>query len=450
MFSPARLPRILGFAAVLLPLVLAGCGSSSSSNANNITTLPPPSGPRQVQALVTTALSNNPAYGNFVSDVLPHITGVSLAVRWSDIESTNAAGTGSGGYDFTDFDSTYIQPYLSAGATVNLIVWPATEGGDNEPGPPGSTPAYVFTQAWANTAANTSNAPLQDMTVCPNYEGDSGSPYGQPNFTNGGIWNSSNPTYGSDLSGLPVSYEAPFMTAYQNFIKAVIANYNSGGPSIAAGKIGYIRFGFSQGGENSPECNQFWPNFTQTNSQGQTTYLSYVQTMTDFVKSQNPTMTILEDLHSPVQNGDPGYTQYPDAEAGDAVADDFGFGTNGLQVNDTQGGQCDSDWCNLFAKYDSTEYNGTPIRLSLQTLQWTDPAGTDPTNPTGSLTVLEPFAKANGANNLELYLADLALAYDPADYCIVSQNSKQCEASLADPSQYSSAYAAAIADFLSP
>lgn len=186
MFSTARLPRILGFAAVLLPLVLAGCGGSSSSHTNDITTPPPPSGPRQVQALVTTAFSNNPAYGNFVSDVLPHITGVSLAMRWSDIESTNAAGTGSGGYDFTDFDSTYIQPYLSAGATVNLIVWPATEGGDNEPGPPGSTPAYVLS---AGYAASLGAAP-QDMTVCPNYEGDSGSPYGQPNFTTGGIWNS--------------------------------------------------------------------------------------------------------------------------------------------------------------------------------------------------------------------------------------------------------------------
>jgi len=420
-------------------------GSSGSANSNTAVVLI--AGPRQVQALLSGNFSGQTYFGTFVTNVLPNISGVSVALQWNQIESTNSAGTGSGGYDFSSFDSS-LQTFVLAGRVINLIVWPATEGGNNNPSNGGSTPAYVFTSSYASQVG-ASNP--QDMTVCQNYQGDSSSPYGQSGFTSGGMWNSSDPTYGSDLSGLPVSYELPFTTAYKNFIQAVISHYNQAGTTVngvPVPQIGYIRFGFSQGGENSPECNQYWPNFSQT------TYVTdYITAMTQWVAQQSPAMTILEDMHSLgnlSSESASAYTAYPDQEAQIAVANGLGIGTNGLQQNDiTEFGDnqpCDSDWCNMFAQYAGTKYNGTAITLSLQTLQWTDPTGSDSSNPTGSLTDIEPFAKAHAANNLELYLADVAIAFDSGNYC----NYPHSACSSVAASTYTSAYASAIQDFLTP
>jgi len=310
-----------------------------------------------------------------------------------------------------------LAPYEQPGKMVNLIVWPATEGGDNNPADGGSTPPYVFTQAWASDPSVNALSP-QDMAVCGSYTGDSSNPlYSQATSGGGGTWNART---SSDISGLPVSYEAPFMVAYQNFIAAVIAHYKASG----APAIGYIRFGLSQGGEDSPECNQYWPQASPTLFPGcsisdfKSGYLCYIQTMTNFIQQQNPSMTILGDLHAVGPPGSVDYG-YADTEAADAVADGFGFGTNGLQQSDTQGGQCDSDWCATFAKYHTDFNSQSNITLSLQTLQWSDPTNAA---QTGSLTVLEPFAKANYANNLELYLADVGLAYDLSNYCSYPHN----------------------------
>ncbi len=427
----------LRLAAVSLVLELIACGGGSSHPASTPTQPPPQSGTRHVQVLLYSSAQTGTIAipGTFISNVLPNISGVSVSLSWSAVESSNSTNTASGGYSWAAFDSA-LAPYLSSGKMVNLIVWPATEGGNNTPGSGGSTPAYVFSAAYA---ASVNAANPQDMAVCPSYPGDPSNPYytaTQSGNGGGGAWNIN---VSSDLSGLPVSYEAPFMTAYQHFITQVIQHYNGNS------SIGYIRFGFSQGGENSPECNQFWgppgsPNYSDQ------TYLNYIQTMTNFVKSQNPTMTILEDLHALGQNNQANYTQYPDAEAGDAVADDFGFGTNGLQQSDTTATAipCDADWCALFAQYGGTEYNGKPITLSLQTLQWTDPTGQA---QTGSLTVLLPFAASHGCNNLELYQADVALAFDAANYC--SYPHSNCSSGVpAYSSADSSAYAAAIQAFL--
>lgn len=414
--------------------------SNGSTNSNTAVVLI--AGPRQAQALVEVQTNSSGAFSTdvpdtFIGNVLQNVSGVAIALKWNQIESTNAAGTGSGGYDFTAYDAI-LAPFIASGRSVNLIVWPATEGGSNDPtlGNGGSTPAYVFTQAYA-TSVGAAN-PL-DMTVCPSYTGDSSNPfYSQTSAGNGGgIWNVST---SSDLSGLPVSYELPFMKAYQAFIAQVIQHYNGNTTT----PIGYIRFGFSQGGENSPECSQYWPNFSQTE------YLTdYVEVMTNFVKQQNPTMTILEDLHAlgNLSNESAStYVAYPAAEAGYATGITAGFGTNGLQASDLTNFEanqpCDSDWCALFTPAGGFPYNPT---LSLQTLQWTDPTSSDSTNPTGSLTTIEPFAKAHGANNLELYQADVGLAFDSANYC----NYKHSACSTLNPSTYTTPYAQAIADFMS-
>jgi len=412
--------RIRGLLAVIGCLViLAGCGTSIGPKTQ-IQGPPGPTGPydtpqnvaayqqaisgflsasskNKVQALLFPVLTpSNPTFNDFMTSILPNISGVSVSMPWSEIE------TSQGNYDFSLFDAS-LQPYEAAGAQVNLIVWPATEGGNNDPNSVGSTPAYVFTPQWASSVGALNP---QDMAVCASYTGDSSNPFYSEaaSGSGGGMWNINT---SGDLSGLPVSYELPFMIAYQKFIAQVVAHYNGN----AATPIGYIRFGFSQGGEDSPECNQYWPGYSET------VYLTYVGTMTNVIKAQNPSMTILADLHAVGPPGSVDYT-YPDTEAADAVADGFGIGTNGLQQSDaasvSANQPCDSNWCALFS-----QYSGRGLTLSLQTLQWSDPTDVLQTGSLATLNGTEgliPLAQAHGANNLELYLADVALAFS-SDYC---------------------------------
>jgi hypothetical protein len=153
-------------------------------------------------------------------------------------------------------------------------------------------------------------------------------------------------------------------------------------------------------------------------------------------------MTILADLHGV---GTPPDLGYADSEAADAVANQQSIDTNGLQQSDipnfNAGQPCDSDWCALFNQYGATSYNGKPITLSLQTLQWSDPTGQA---RTGSLVDLLPFIQQHGANNLELWLADVALAFSP-NYCTYPDS--QCSNPNYDLQQYVSAYQQAIQAF---
>lgn len=427
-----RLAGILGIlAAAGLAMALAGCGGSSPKTS--ISPPPPVNSVHKAQVLLFPVLTQgSPNFSDFMANILPNVSGVSVSMKWSEITEPT-----QGTYDFTAFDAN-LQPYIAAGKEVNLIVWPATEGGNNDPNTSGSTPAWVFSQSYASSLSPA--APPQDMAVCGSYNGDSNNPfYAQATSGGGGVWNI---TTSPDLSGLPISYEAPFMTAYQGFIQAVIQHYNGNG------NIGYIRFGMSQGGEDSPECNPIWP-IPSSAPDFKTAYLAYVQTMRQFVAAQNPTVTILADLHA--VGSTPDYT-YADQEASYAIAAKEGMGTNGLQQSDittfASGGTCDSDWCALFQKYGSTTYGGTPITLSLQTLQWSDPTGA---SQTGSLATigaaqgLIPFAQGLGMNNIELYLADAALAFSP-NYC--NYPHAQCSTPNYNQAQYATAYKAAIQAYL--
>lgn len=386
--------------------------SDSNGSVNSNTAVVLIKGPRAVQAILFPVLtSSSPIFSGFMANVLPHITGVSVSLPWSQIE------TSQGVYDFTSYDAN-LKPYLNAGRKVNLIVWPATEGGSNT-----STPSYVFSTAYA---AQVGAPNPQDVSYCTSYPGTGALSNTIANIN----------TPGFDNTGLPVSYELPFMTAYQNFIQAVIAHYNGN----ATTPIGYIRFGMSQGGESSPECNQYWPNYSEN------VYIGYVTTMTQWITAQNPQMTILEDLHAVGAPSSPDYT-YASQEGAIAVANSEGFGTNGWQQGDiTNFGNnqpCDSNWCFLFAQYAGTKYGSTPITLSLQTLGWSDPTGA---SQTGSLVQLIPFAQNNAATNLELYLADVGLAFDLGNYCSYPHSS--CPTN--NTQTYSNDYAQAIQTYLGP
>jgi hypothetical protein len=236
--------------------------------------------------------------------------------------------------------------------------------------------------------------------------------------------------------GLPVSYNLPFESAYQQFAAAAYtyfstaSNFNSltGGPI----EIGYIRFGMTQGGESSPLCNSTgtqssgWPLYTKD------TYLAYISDMlADFnsFQAKPPVIPQVADMHAV---GDPPDNSYADAEAQLATSNSIGIETNGLQVNDVTSigsGSCTTpstsisgDWC-----YNFYTYCGKPMGkenypiCSLQTLTASTP-GIDTAGSTGSLSVdgsfagLIPTAIAHGATNLEIYPIDTLLAVDP-DYC---------------------------------
>jgi hypothetical protein len=366
-FSSSPKSPVYSCLVFALTLLLVACGATSKSNI----TAPPPSiasGPNRVYAVfppVTPADSN---FNDFNTYVLTNgnIAGVTVGMPWNSIESDTTPGS----YDFTSFDSN-LQHFISAGKTVNLIVEPVKEGGVNT-----YTPSYVFGASWAASVA----APPLDVVTCNSYPGD-------------GI---------SVDTGMPVVYEAPFQTAYKNFIGAVVQHYTNN-PNVS---IGYIRFGLVMGGEAAPLCYTAWPGYSET------VFLNYVQSMLQYQSSLKPPMQILANIHFVDSNAN---TTYADTEAQYAVQFGFGFGNNGLQKSDltnyAANAPCNADWCAMFNQYAaSTMADGKPIQLELQTLGPTDPTGA---SQTGSLAQLLPFAAQRHCNLLELWPPDLLLAFDP-------------------------------------
>jgi len=390
--------------------------------------------------------SESSLYSMLMSNVLPssNIEAVAPLVNWSAIESNSTPGS----YAWSTVDSQLLA-LTATGKRLRLIVALASESGDTQVAGGGNhaTPTYVFGSSWATTvgAANP-----QDMSVCPNYEGDTGSPYGQSGFTTGGIWNSSNATYGSDLSGLPVSYELPFKTAAKNFVTQLTQHFSNscsefssdcGNAARLAALIDYVRVGFSEGGEDSPLCNNFWPlptGYTTfqgayldgSNSGGR---IGYVDEMTaalasDYASYQPPWVFLFDTHDLP---GD-GHT-YADHEALKAARAGFGFGTNGLQASDLTncpGTSCTSDWYSNFAAYPQVPHY-------LQTLEASCP---DNSCSTGNLVSLINFARQNGVNALELYPCDLTLADAPGAY--PGTGAQACSPVFS--TSYSAAYAAAV------
>jgi hypothetical protein len=82
------------------------------------------------------------------------------------------------------------------------------------------------------------------------------------------------------------------------------------------------------------------------------------------------------------------------------------------------------------------------VTLSLQTLGWSDPTGA---SQTGSLVQLIPFAQQNAVNNLELYLPDVGLAFDLANYSNYPHSSP-----TNNTQAFSTDYAQAIQAYLGP
>jgi hypothetical protein len=343
---------------------------------------------------------------DYRSDVIPNVDGVALVTQWSSIESSDSAGTGSGGYVWSGMDNavnTYFgQTNWTASKKVGIILSPITDGNVNT-----STPAYVFSTGWA-TRAGASVA--LDECVCGGYTGDSGVP------TTNGCWSQSNST-STDISGMPAVWEKPFYVALQNFYSAAVTHLNSASYSSA---IAYIRMGLSSGGEEYPHCSANLESLVtpSTPAELETVWTNYTNSMFIYesgLGSQLPLMA------APNGNGTASGVPsdaWADTEASDAVANGLNLGSEGLQFQDSihvfTGLACSNDWCNTFST------DNPPIR-ELQTLQQSVPAentcgsstsaGGDYTD-TGSLVCLLPFVEGK-ANSVELYPEDMFLAYDP-------------------------------------
>ncbi len=443
------------------------------------------------------------------------MTGATVDLRWNQVDSGTSGDCPN--INFTTFDTslaTIISDGASTGKYINFIVMPVQEGGSNS-----DTPAYVFTQNWANNLAHSgtcagvtspswsageavlpgnyilvnshywqetaqpwsssapfvgtcttgatepafnrtsppyndgtctwtevgTSAPPQDACFSTFYHGDS--VILGDNGNNSGCFNVTNLPGTSTITnletGFPVSYETPMKVAYKYFIQQVISHYQNSPPSGL--KLGYIRFGLTEGGETVPLISGSWPYFKNLTGEGPASgasivFLSYDNEMMEFqnannqTSGSNPPINMQADLNSWNNN-----TDYPDQEALYAVQNNIGIGTNGLQVADVTAinpptGSCTSpsasisgDWCYNFHLYCSSLMpNGNYPICSLQTFLLSTPGNntSDQGVTTGSLSAeywnhgtawanfpgLLPTAKLYGANNLEIYTCDILYA----------------------------------------
>ncbi|MCU1303758.1 MAG: hypothetical protein JWQ87_4042 [Candidatus Sulfotelmatobacter sp.] len=368
-FRPFRYVWLYAVCAVLA--LLPGCGGGRAASLST----PPVPGSCSLQINVWSPPT--PADGTwkaFQTYILPSpaIHGVNINTGWNAIE------TSQGVYDFSALDGE-LPNY--PGKEINLVFQPISYSNINNPsgGVNKLTPSYVFTAGWASSQAS---APL-DVVSCGPYPG-----------------NGTDPT-----TGYPVVYEKPFQVAYQNFINAVMQHYKG------TANIGYMRFGLSVGNETDAYCTAQMQSLPSPNTFSTAAWENWISTMDSYEKSvlPNPPIQLMESLNR--VDTDPTGTAFPDFEAATAVSNGFGFGNNGLQKNDiansASGNSCTGDWCDMFDKY------AGQVPLELQTVNASNPSGSDPNNLTGNLLNLIPLAVQHHATILEVLMPDLLLAFDP-------------------------------------
>ncbi len=251
--------------------VVDASGSDAGSGATS---------PALVIAFEAPSPADTTHFDNFLSDVLPNVSGIGAIVRWSAIDACGAAPCATEpDFHWAALDSLLMKyatnattPFGSGCAggracKIVLIVSPTGDSGDDNT----YTPSYVYSQSYATSLG----APPQDVAVCKNMQGGSegwavGSPitgtFGGADFA---TWNVAGgqivagsglaltgPFPTTNFSGFPVEYEVPFTTAYEHFLAALLVHYSAAGsgdgPTLAP-YFAYIRVGF-HGGEDDPAC----------------------------------------------------------------------------------------------------------------------------------------------------------------------------------------------------
>jgi hypothetical protein len=394
-----------------------------------------------MNAVAPPTLSSQPLYAEFNANVLGNklMTGVTVVVPWGGSAGVDT-GTTAPNYQFATWVTNNLAQYAGTNIILNFIFEPVLEGNVNS-----YTPAYVFTQSYANSIApawqanypylpttyikdsngnyqqvtstctpgtgfdgrctsgsgthpawnpttggtttdnqvtwtndGPTNAPLQNQASCQSYTGappfSAGKSYSLNEIItpttgsyNGHSYNTeaactsttaisswcttTNCTVTSGTctfenvgtfsaiplgQGIPVSYNFPFMYAYQQVAAAFYA-YISNPANLPTGvHLGYIRYGMTQGGEASPLCNSAGTLASGWGTPAYTidTYLGYVFAQTDYFTGPslgNSPLQQMFDMHA--AGSTPDY-DYPDQEAARAFADCGWISTNGASVQD--------------------------------------------------------------------------------------------------------------------
>jgi hypothetical protein len=222
---------------------------------------------------------------NFLQYELPNLTGIGITVPWTMVDT----GTTAPNYVFSGWLDGQLNAYINPNSNdpsfnwttgcfggvackIMLIIQPESDATGLTAWNP-YTPPYVFLSTYATSVG--ADSP-QDVAACSSMpgKGTTGSPLpytGTMGSTDYVVWNTNSckVVAGSHLTctctgsscgitnftAFPVVYEKPIVTAYQNFLKALSANYSTGGPDYSIGKyISYVRAGMALGGENLPLC----------------------------------------------------------------------------------------------------------------------------------------------------------------------------------------------------
>jgi hypothetical protein len=378
----------------------------------------------------------SPGYCDFFEYVAPHITGVVLNLSWSTVDNCNgkkpcftpcAEGSSTNGCNWSTFDAE-VQQFVRAGLDVNVIAGPASDISPNT-----VTPAYVFSTQYAATLPG--HPPPQDLAVCPLYAGDADAPV--HGASHDGVWNvdscytaeTGTTCSGSDdISGIPIIYEVPVMTAYQGFIKNLFKHFSASGTGLGpqlAPHIGYIRTGTLAGGESFVDCYETWPAPTGLDLQHpppgsppfftSTEFLSgYISAMDSFIASQKPSMSIVVSAIDGPGND----VSYANEEALLAEKNGLGFGMESLALNDYEldalGMPCTQNWCENFERY-----AGNRTTLYLQTT----PPALAPTFPLSSVSVSKGSGTASCTGTCQLANLPRASTHQDFGYIKLSGNS---------------------------
>lgn len=379
-----KFTRTLLLAALATLAVLTGCGGGGA--ANHIIQPPPPvSSPISMEVVLFPGQQDGPdsaAIQQYLINNTQVALGATLVVQWSAVDRDGIPGD----YDWS-YPDNQILPWKNAGKKVNLVIWANSDGSDPICGIPGqSGPGQFGTDGTGNCAIPTyvwKELTTTDYVTC-------------------------NPGNANASQQMPNYFNSAFQAHYKTFIQQLIQHYGSDS------SIGYIRIGLGRGGETIPEGD--WENTSEACG------MSYVNAWGYSVSSwdSNYLQMMLQyegSLHSPKQlmvgvTPMGNANRNADFAAQVAAPLGIGIGSQGWQQSDLSNppASCAADWCNLFTLYPTAPHE---LQTYGPSCPPTDSGCTGAQAATGSLVSLFPFAVANHATIIELYLKDWLTAFDP-------------------------------------
>jgi hypothetical protein len=415
--------------------------------------------------------------------MLPFVDGVTLIVNWANgllatdtTTCTTAPCTQTS--DFATVDNA-IAAYTSAtcgamlrGAGSPCIVnlaFPAVAGLNSYNI---ETPTWVFSQAWATTVGS----PVQDAAFCSDFPQNPdlnplppAAAIANINTSNCGANGTTACTATTVATGVPAIWETPYVTAVNNWHKAIIQHYAN------VAYADYLRLGVSIADEAAVTCSTinsvagtgFESLTSPTNYEGlkavwtgaavnQITFNAAQRTALGTAPSWQLMNTVNMGQRLENVNGDGGMDPTWAVVEADAILANqpYAIGTEGLQngqmgsdVNDvdntvcTGPDCCSDDWCNVH-----TMVQGKVPAVELQECNLSNPTGGTSncldcimagtcSNDSQTLSQVLVLSAQHGTTMQEMYLGEFQCAFNQASYVSTAPS---CTPAV------SAAYAAAI------